>query len=85
MDISLTIKNVLAWTQHFTFVLQVFAVVLLTLIVGFIVRRFVNHLSKWTRTTDTFIDDALFHALRGPSRGLVIVPMSNYSKRALHT
>tara|TARA_B100001123_G_scaffold449855_1_gene617153 strand:+ start:3173 stop:4294 length:1122 start_codon:yes stop_codon:yes gene_type:complete len=73
VDVSLIAENVLAWAQHFTWILQAFAVVLVTLIVGSIVRRFVNHLSKRTRTTDTFIDDALFYALRGPSRGLVWV------------
>jgi MscS family membrane protein len=73
VDVSLIIQNVLAWTQSFTWFLQTFAVVLVTLIVGFIVRRFVDHVSKRSRTTDTFIDDALFHALRGPSRSLVSV------------
>lgn len=52
---------------------QVFLVVLVTLIIGAFVRRILLRIGKSARTTQNVFDDALFESLVGPSRGLVWV------------
>ena len=73
MDVSSVMNRAIAWTSEYGWVVQIFAVVLITLIVGAIVRRIVLHLIERTKATYNLVDDALFSALHGPSRGLVWV------------
>jgi len=61
------------WKGEYGWMAQVFGVVLLTLILGFIVRRTLKRLIERTRETKNILDDVLFEALLGPSRGLVWV------------
>lgn len=73
MDVSSVMSRAITWAGEYGWAAQVFGVVLVTLIVGAIVRRTVLHLIERTKTTHNLIDDALFSALHGPSRGLVWV------------
>ena len=73
MDVSSVMNRAIAWTGEYGWVMQVFAVVVVTLVVGAIVRRTVLHLIERTKATHNLVDDALFSALHGPSRGLVWV------------
>ena len=66
-------SRAVAWTVEYGWVVQVFGIVLTTLVVGAVVRRTVRHLVERTRTTSNLVDDALFLALQGPARGLVWV------------
>lgn len=59
------------FSGEFGWMLQVFGVVLVTLIAGTIVRHLLKKLIKRTRETDNMFDDVLFEALLGPSRGLI--------------
>jgi MscS family membrane protein len=71
VDVSTVIERTIAWGGDFGWVIQVFTVVLITLIIGNIVRRGVLHLIERTKATSNLVDDALFLALKGPARGLV--------------
>ena len=73
MDVSTVIERAITWGGDYGWIIQVFIVVLITLIVGSIVRRFVLHLIERTKATHNLVDDALFLALKGPARGLVWV------------
>ena len=73
MDVSSFMNRAIAWSSEYGWVVQVFLVVLATLIVGAIVRRTVLHLIERTQATHNLIDDALVSALHGPARGLVWV------------
>ena len=73
MDVASLMNRAIAWTGEYGWVVQVFGVVLVTLIAGAIVRRTVLHLVERTKATRNLVDDALFSALHGPSRGLVWV------------
>ena len=73
MDVSSLLNRAIAWTGEYSWVAQVFLVVLATLIIGAIVRRIVLHLLERTKATPNLVDDALFTALHGPARGLVWV------------
>ena len=78
MDVSTVIERTIAWGGDYGWVMQVFTVVLITLIIGSIVRRGVLHLIERTKATRNLVDDALFLALKGPARGLVwIVGLSS--------
>ena len=67
------IDSVVTRADQYTWVVQVFGVVLATLIVGSIARRFVLRFIERTRATHNRLDDALFDALKGPTRGLIWV------------
>ena len=73
MDVSSVMNRAIAWSNEYGWVVQVFLVVLVTLIVGAIVRRIVLHLIERTQATRNLVDDALVSALHGPARGLVWV------------
>ena len=73
MDVSSVMNRAIAWAGEYGWVMQVFGVVLVTLIAGAIVRRAVLHLIERTKATHNLVDDALFLALKGPTRGLVWV------------
>ena len=73
MDVASVMNRAIAWTGEYGWMVQVFGVVLVTLIAGAIVRRTVLHLIERTKATHNLVDDALFSALHGPSRGLVWV------------
>jgi MscS family membrane protein len=62
-----------AWTGEYAWVVQVFGIVVVTLIAGVIVRRFVLHLIERAKASRGRLDDALATALLGPARGLVWV------------
>lgn len=66
-------RDTLAWAGEYGWVMQVFVVVLVTLIAGAIVRRFVLHLMARTKDTHNILDDAFMTGLFGPTRGLVWV------------
>jgi MscS family membrane protein len=59
--------------NQFTWALQIFAVVLASLALGALARRFVLRLYERTKETHNLIDDALIEALIGPTRGLIWV------------
>jgi len=67
------LDRLMEWTGEYGWVIQVFGIVLLTLLGGAIVRRFVTHLVARAQSTNTLLDDALATALFGPARGLVWV------------
>ena len=71
MDVASLLNRALTWTGEYSWVVQVFAIVLGTLIAGTIVRRAVLHLIERTKATHNLVDDALFSALRGPARTFV--------------
>lgn len=52
-------------------VLQVFGVVLVTLIAGAVARRVIRKLVEKTRATSNVFDDVLFEAMLGPTRALI--------------
>ena len=73
MDVTESLQRALAGIDGYVWALQVFGVVLATLIAGSVARRFVVHLIGRSRTTHNILDDALFDALLGPTRGLIWV------------
>jgi MscS family membrane protein len=73
LDASSVVNRAITWIGEYGWVVQVFGVVLLTLIIGAIVRRTVLRLIERTKATSNLVDDALFRALHGPSRGMVWV------------
>ncbi|MFT6386954.1 MAG: MscS family membrane protein [Cellvibrionaceae bacterium] len=66
----LDIKNtILSWLGYeYAWVMQVFAVVLLTLTIAFFVRRILKKLELKSQRTTTPWDDGLVHALQAPCR-----------------
>jgi MscS family membrane protein len=66
-------NHVMTWTTEYSWVIQVFGVVLVTLIAGALVRRAVRHMVERTKATPNLIDDAVAIALQGPARGFVWV------------
>ena len=73
MDLSNLIGGIANQVGGYAWTLQVFGVVLATLIAGVIARRFVTHLGERVRVAGTIADDALFEAMLGPTRGLIWV------------
>ena len=73
MDVFDDLTGLWARVGEFAWALQVFTVVLATLVAGAVARRFVLHLVGRTGTTPNLLDDALFNALNGPVRGLIWV------------
>lgn len=59
------------WGGEYGWMLQAFAVVFVTLVVGVVVRHMLNTLAKRTRDSRNIIDDSLFDALTAPVNGLV--------------
>ena len=59
MDVSSVMSRAIAWTGEYGWVVQVFAVVLVTLIAGAIVRRTVLHLIERTKATVTQVIDVI--------------------------
>ena len=64
-------NRAIAWTLDYSWVMQVFGVVLLTLVAGAVVRRTLLHIVERAEATPNLVDDALILALQGPARGLV--------------
>lgn len=60
-----------AVTGDYGWMLQVFGVVLVTLIAGAVARKGIRKLVEKTRLTSNVFDDVLFEAMLGPTRGLV--------------
>ena len=73
MDVSSVMNRAIAWAIEYSWVMQVFGVVLATLIAGAVVRRMVRHMVERTKATPNILDDAVAMALVGPARGLVWV------------
>jgi MscS family membrane protein len=73
VDLTSVMSDLGAWAGEYAWVIQVFGIVLATLIGGMIVRRFVLHFIERARSTPGLLDDALATALLGPARGLVWV------------
>ena len=73
MDVSSAMNRAIAWTLDYGWVMQVFGVVLVTLIAGAVVRRMLQHMVERAEATPNLVDDALVVALQGPARGLVWV------------
>jgi MscS family membrane protein len=71
VDLNPFWRGLLQWSGEFDWAIQAFGVVLLTLIAGTVVRRIIGRMRERTRTTRIVVDDALFEALTGPSRGLI--------------
>ena len=62
---------IMALGGDFSWHLQIFIVVLLTLLSGAFARRVIVKLGQKTRATENVFDDALFESLVGPTRGLI--------------
>ena len=71
MDLWTTVRSAVSPEGEFAWALQVFGVVLATLIGGAVARRLVVHLIGRTKATSNVFDDVLFHALLGPTRGVI--------------
>lgn len=61
------------WNAENAWILQAFGVILLSLIAGAVARRLLLHLSAKSRITENILDDVLFEALLGPTRGLIYI------------
>lgn len=61
------------WKGEYGWMLQAFGVVLVSLIAGAVARRLLLRLSAKSRVTENILDDALFEALLGPTRGLIYI------------
>jgi MscS family membrane protein len=66
-------KFVRLFESDFGWMIQVFVVVLLTLIAGWAVRQVIQKLARHARHTKSRVDDVLFDAMTGPARALVWV------------
>lgn len=73
MDLNVSWQDILHWATEFDWAVHAFGVVLLTLLAGAVVRRAILKMREHTRATHIVLDDALFEALTGPSRGLIWV------------
>jgi MscS family membrane protein len=73
LDVSSVVGSMIAWADEFAWVMQVFGVVLVTLIAGAVVSRTIRHMDDRAKATSNLIDDAVVMALHGPARGLVWV------------
>jgi len=71
LDVARVMSRVVAWTGEYGWIVQVFGLVLLTLVAGAIVRRAMHRLSERARSTSSLVDDAFVHALNGPTRAAV--------------
>jgi len=63
----------LALAGEYSWAVQIFFIVLVTLIAGALARRFVRHLRARATGTANVVDDAFAEALIGPTRGLIWV------------
>lgn len=70
---STFLNNVVTWAGEYAWAVQLFGIVLVTLILGAVARRFVLLVGGRTKETSNVLDDALFDALLGPTRGLIWV------------
>ena len=71
MNVFNLVRDALARAGDFWWLVQIFGAVLATLVLGAVARRFVRHLQTRAAATRALTDDALFTALRGPTRGLI--------------
>jgi MscS family membrane protein len=67
------LNDILTWAGENAWAVQLFAVVLATLVLGAAARRVVLFIKERTAKTANVLDDALFDALVGPTRGLIWV------------
>jgi MscS family membrane protein len=73
LDVSSVVSRAIAWSVDYGWVMQVFGVVVVTLVAGAVVRRTLQHMVERTNATPNLVDDAVVVALEGPARGLVWV------------
>ncbi len=71
MNLEYLTSLLLDWKGEHGWIVQVFGVVLVTLIAGALVRRVLQRLAHKTRATSNMLDDVLFESLVGPTRGLI--------------
>ena len=69
----LQLRQALESVGDYGWTLQVFGVVLATLIIGALARRFLLKLDARAKVTANILDDAVSEAVRGPARGLIWV------------
>lgn len=67
------IAQALALAGEYSWAVQIFSIVLATLIAGAVARRFVRYLHRRATGTSNVLDDAFAEALIGPTRGLIWV------------
>ena len=65
------ISRFLAAVDGYGWSVQVFGIVLVTLVLGAVVRRFVLHLRERASSSSNLVGDAVAEALTGPARGLI--------------
>ena len=61
------------WNAENAWMLHAFGVVLLSLIAGAVARKLLLRLSARSNVTENILDDSLFEALLGPTRGLIYI------------
>ncbi len=71
MEVISKLKDLLG--SDITWMTQAFVVVLITLVLGSIVRRILRRLAKRAHDSENVLDDIILEALTGPSRALVWV------------
>jgi len=71
MELSGIFNNILGFIRLENWIIQVFAVVFLTLILDWLQKRLTDKLYRKLRDTRTFWDDALLESARGPASILV--------------
>jgi len=71
MDFEVLLNDVRMWSTEYSWVLQSFGVILVTLFAGAIARRVLLGIVNRARATDNYVDDVLFESLLGPVRGLI--------------
>lgn len=73
MELSRTLSSFLSQYGLQSWVVQVFAVVLVTALLNLVLRRIFNRIQSGLNRTSTIWDDSLFSAIRRPVRALVWV------------
>ena len=71
MNPQAQLESVWGWLGQYAWVVQSFLVILLTLIVGLAAKRLLQSLMRRVGASESVLDDALFRALLGPTRGLI--------------
>ena len=64
-------RTLTTWAGEYAWILQTFAIVLITLILAALVRRILVGIAARMRNTHNVLDDALFDALIAPTRGVI--------------
>jgi MscS family membrane protein len=73
MDASDLLARLGRFSTDYSWVLQAFAIVLVTLLAGMVARRLLRGIAARSKATRTYVDDVLFESLVGPVRGLILI------------